>query len=105
MPFTTQHDLVNRTGELRIRIRRNLNRSVVGSDQHRILASQPFGGSDSDTRSACSETRIVFSPKLAPAGVDDHRIAALKRQLLGSQRLLEILNRDLVLIGEHIYIS
>jgi len=35
--------------------------------------------------------------------VDDHRIAGLKRELLGSQRLLEILNRDLVLIGEHIY--
>src|SRR5213593_1986409 len=98
-----QHDLVNWTGQLRIRIRRDLDRRIVGSDQHGILASHPFGGSYSDARSTWSETGIVFFPKLAPAGVDDHRIAGLKRQLLGGQRLLEILNRDLVLIGEHLY--
>src|SRR5437667_12087244 len=100
-----QHDLVNWTGQLRIRIRRDLDRRIVGSDQHGILASHPFGGSYSDARSTCSETGIVFFPKLAPAGVDDHRIAGLKRQLLGGQRLLEIRSRDPVLLWEPLYTS
>src|SRR5438034_9160670 len=62
-----QHDLVNGTGQLRIRIGRDLDRRIVGSDQHGILASHPFGGSYSDARSTCPETRIAFPPELAPA--------------------------------------
>src|SRR5207247_4998379 len=50
-----QHDLVDRTGELEIGIRGDLNRRVVGTHQHRVLASEPFRGGYADAGSSRPE--------------------------------------------------
>ena len=44
---------------------------------------------------------MSFAPQRAPAGVDEHGVAGLQRQLLALQRLLQILRRDLVGVRQH----
>ena len=101
-PVDHQHDLVNGRRDLRIGIRRDLHREIVRADQHRILTHQPLGGGDAEAGTSLHVARVVLGPKLAPPGVDDHRIAWLQREVLSLQRLLQIRYRDLVVVGQHV---
>jgi hypothetical protein len=47
--------------------------------------------------------RVVLYPQLAPSRVDDDGIAGLERQVLPVERLLQVLHRDLVGVGQHIH--
>ena len=69
MPFTDQHDLVNRQGEIRVGVRRHLDGPVVGADEHRILSGEPLGGRHADPGLLADVPRVVLAPQRAPAGV------------------------------------
>src|SRR5262249_60821635 len=70
--------------------------------QLRIRSRQPYRRRHADARVALAEARVVLAPEPAPAGVDDHRIAGLQAHALPLQRLLQILDGDLVRVAEHV---
>src|SRR3546814_7657162 len=93
---------MHRQGELRVRIRRHLDRPVVGAEQHRVLFGEPERRTDPDPGAGFHVARVVLGPELAPARVDDDRVAGLDRGALLLQRGFEILDRDLVIVGQHL---
>src|SRR5712691_11049435 len=98
-----QTDLVHRQAQVLVRVRRHLDRPVVGADQHRILLRQPFRRAHADAGRALHEARVVLAVELAPAGVDDDGVAGLQLQLLALERLLQVGGGDLVAVAEHLY--
>ena len=89
--------------ELGIRIRRHLDRPVVGAHQHRVLLGQPLRRPDADARAALHVPRVVLGPQLVPARVDEHRVARLQRDPLARQGVLQVLGGDLVGVGEGVH--
>jgi hypothetical protein len=100
MPLTTS--MIWCTGPARSGsgFRRDLHGGVVGADQHRILPCEPFSGSRPDAGADALVARVVLAPQRAPAGVNQHGVAGLQRQLLRGQRVLQVLRRDLVGLGQ-----
>ena len=89
MPLTTSMIWCTGPGELRVGIRRDLDAAVVGADEHRILPREPLGGGDAEARARALIARVVLAPVRAPAGVDQHGVAGLQRQLLRRERVLQ----------------
>ena len=97
-----QRDLVHRQRQLLVRIGRDFHRPVVGAEQHRVLGDEPLRRLHADAGAGLHIARIVLAVELAPAGVDEHRIARLQRQVLLLQRAFEVVDRDLVVVAEHL---
>ena len=62
---------------------------------------QPLGSGDTKPGVGHSVSPIVHTPQLPPSSVDDHGIAALELEILPIERLLEVLDRNLVGIAQH----
>ena len=54
-----------------------------------------------DARSVGREAVAVGVPVRAPAGVNEHGVSGLQRDLLAIERLLQVVNGDLVALGQH----
>src|SRR5438034_815996 len=83
-----QKNLVNRRADFGIGIRVHFHGPVVGTNEHRVLFRKPFGSGNADAGVCFSVTEIILAPQLAPARIDDDRIAGLKREILALQCIL-----------------
>ena len=97
-----QHDLVDRTGEGCLSGFGEISTPPLSAPTNigSCLASHSAAAMPSPGPDALI-ARVVLAPLRAPAGVNEHRVTGLQRQLLLRQRLLKILRRDLVGLGEH----
>jgi hypothetical protein len=97
-----QGQLVDGQRELRVRIWRHLHRPVVGADHHRVLADQELRGFYADAGAGLDVLGVVLAVELVPAGVDQDGIARLQRRVLLLERPFEVLDRDLVGVGQRL---
>ena len=92
-----------RRRDLLIRVRRDLERPLSAPTIIESCLAIHSAAFTPMPGAAFTVAGVVLAPQLSPTRMDDHRVAGLEFHVLALEGLLQVLDSDLVGVGQHVH--